>query len=435
MPPIPVQSLGYSVPATARKPGIVTTIGVMCIVIACLSAFASFIGGMYSVGFYFISQVQSSMAMVRPAMMTAAVATTAPSNNPSGNSTALPSGDAGVAVNAIDNMLTLDPPQVRELDRLMRRHGREVFGGDDDTPLTAATVRSAITSSNHRTTKSEFTTAQGAVEIFSDHATFTSTDGSTTVRTSAHLNQDQSSHVTASGATSYAMSATASAGAGPSTVPATTLSNAEVSAAVSAAQAMGTLNPAQVRSLQAELSQPNQTLVTPATTAPVVSVTTQPNGNLVIGFDTGNMLIVGSAGRVVSSGPPPVPNFGISGTLAAMNAIEAVASVGLAIYLLIVGIVVLRGSFAAPRMLKIYAWIKIPLALIAGVGLSMFGYALADAILNSPAFGMGGPNAGSIKLGFALGGAAAIVFGLAFPVGLLLALRSKAVSEFYNTVS
>lgn len=433
MPPLPVQSLGYSVSTTARKPGIITAIGVMCIVIACLSAFASFISGMYSVGFYFVSQVQSSVAMMRPAMMSAAAATTAPSNGPSGNSSALPSGDAGVAVTAIDNMLSLDPPKVRELDRLMRRHGRDVFGGDDDTPLTAATIRGAVTSSNPGTSQSDFTTAQGTVEIFSDHATFTSADGSTTVRTSARLNQDQSSHTTASGATTYATSVYANAG--PTSVPATTLTSAEVNTAVSAAQAMGTLNPAQVRSLTAELSQPNQTLVTPATPAPVMGVMIQPNGNVAITFDTGNLLILDGKGKVVSSGPPPMPNFGISGTLAAINALEAVASVGLAIYLLIVGIVVLRGSFAAPRMLKIYAWIKIPLAVIAGVGLAMFGYALADAILSSPSLGMGGPNAGSTKLGFALGGAAAIVFGLAFPVGLLLALRSKSVSEFYNTVS
>jgi hypothetical protein len=433
MPPIPAQSLAYSVPESARKPGIVTTIGVMCIVIACLSAFASFISGTYSVGFYFVSQFQSSMATARATMMSASVATTAPSNSPSGNSTALPAGDAGVAVNAIDSMLSLDPPKVRELDRLMRRHGREVFGGDDDTPLTAATVRSAITSSHHGTNKSDFTTAQGTVEIFSDLATFTSADGSTTVRTSARHNEDESSHTSTNGAASYAMTATANAG--PSTVPSAMLPAADIASAVSAAQGIGTLNAAQVRSLQAELSAPNQTLVTPSTPTPVAGVTTQPNGNLVITFNTGNMLILDGRGKVVSSGPPPTPNFGITGTLAAMNVIEGIASVGLAIYLLIVGIVVLRGSFAAPRMLKIYAWIKIPLALIAGVGLAMFGYALADAILSSPALGIGGPNAGSTKLGFALGGAAAIVFGLAFPVGLLLALRSKSVSEFYNTVS
>ena len=33
---------------------------------------------------------------------------------------------------------------VRELDRLMRSHGQEILGGDDDKPLTADSVKAAI---------------------------------------------------------------------------------------------------------------------------------------------------------------------------------------------------------------------------------------------------------------------------------------------------
>lgn len=433
MPPIPSQALAYSIPTMTRRPGIITAIGVLCITIACLSALASFISGMYSVGFYFVSQMQATMGTAMttsastPAIAVPANAvTTAPT---------LPGGDAGVAVNAIDSMLKLDAAHIRELDRLMRRHGRDVFGGDDDTPITAATVRGAIISSKHRAAKAEFTTAQGTVEIFADHATFTSTDGSSVVRTSGLRNQDQITNTPTTGVSETKVSVYSTASAPPLPTLSATLTPAQINLAVGAAQGMATLNAAQSQTLRAELSKPNQTLVTAAAIAPIQGVVVQPNGNLAITFDTGNLLNLDAKGKVVSLGPPPMPNFGISGTLAAINAIEGLASIGLAIYLLIVGIIVLRGSFAAPRMLRIYAWIKIPLALIAGIGLTLLGYELANAILSSPAVGMGAPAAGSTKLGFAIAGAAAIIFGLAFPVGLILGLRSKAVSDYFNTVT
>lgn len=427
IPPIPSQPLPYSIPVRTGRPGIITAIGVTCIVIACLSALSSFISGTNSVGFYMMSRVSAQMASMS-ATMASASANAGPATMP-GSSPVLPGGDAGVAVNAIDSMLSLDSQHLRELDRLMRRHGRLVFGGDDDTPLTAAAVRQAVISSKRNGGISGFSTSQGTVDIFADHATFTSADGSTTVTTSARRNQDQTTQSTPNGLTMSTVAVNATA------APSSTLTTAQIDQAVALAQGMVPKpNAAQLRSLRAELSKPNQPLATVGGSSPVTATTQQPNGNLSIYFDTGNALIVDPRGKVLSSGTLPMLNLGISGGLATVDALEGLASIGLAIYLLIVGILVLRGSFASPRMLRIYAWIKIPLALIAGIGLTMLGYALSRAIMNNPAMGAASSSADSARVGFTIGGGLAILFGLAFPVALLIALRSKTVSEYYNAV-
>lgn len=428
-PPIPVQAYYAYSPTDSRRPGIVTAIGVICITVACLSGLTSFIGGMYSVGLYFVSQAQSRMTTMRsPTYVSSSTAVAGPSSN---NSPALPGGDASVAVNALDSMLSLDNAHLRELDRLMRRHGREVFGGDDDTPLTAASVREAVSDSkplSKSSGKAQFSTEKGTVEIYPDHAVFTSAHSAKTVDTSARHNRDQVSH--SNSATSFTSAVVVG---GPPV--ATTLTTAQIDQAVKAAKAFGTpITSAQLKSLRRELAKPNQGLVTPTGTSPVISVVTQANGNLAIYFDTGNMLILDPRAKVILSGPMPMPNFGVSASLATMNTIEAIASIGLAIYLLIVGIMVLRGSFLAPRLLRIYALIKIPLAIVGGVGLTMLGYALSNALTNNLAMGMSGSPA-SPKAGYIMAGVVATLLGLALPIGLLIALRSKTVRNYYNAVA
>jgi hypothetical protein len=306
-----------------------------------------------------------------------------------------------------------------------------VFGGDDDTPLTAASVREAVSESkplSKSSGKARFSTENGTVEIYPDHAVFTSADNSKTVDTSARHNRDQVSNSNSS--TSFSSSVVVG---GPPV--STTLTAAQIDQVVKAAKAFGTpINSAQLRSLRMELAKPNQGLVTPTGPSQVISVVAQPNGNLAIYFDTGNMLILDPRAKVILSGPMPMPNFGVGGGLAIMNSLEALASIGLAIYLLIVGIMVLRGSFSSPRLLRIYALIKIPLAIVGGIGLAMLAYALSNGLTNNPAMGMSGSPA-SPKAAYVIAGVVATLIGLALPIGLLIALRSKTVRGYYNSVA
>ena len=59
--------------------------------------------------------------------------------------TLLPPGDTGVATTELTKELSLPSTHVRGANKLMRSHGREILGVDEDTPVTAALIRAAIT--------------------------------------------------------------------------------------------------------------------------------------------------------------------------------------------------------------------------------------------------------------------------------------------------
>jgi hypothetical protein len=438
--PTPVQALPYSIPVQYGRPGIVTAIGVMCIVVACLSGITSFVSGVESFAFYMMNKVSTMVA--RSAAVRSANAAAGQTASLSGS---LSPGDVGIAVNSLKVMLSLDGPHVRELDHLLRLHGREIFGGDDDIRLTAASVTDDVSATQPQVANSpaRFTTPQGTVVIYADRTSFTSTDGSVTIATSAlHRSDRKTSTSSGSSVTTTNYAFHVSNGAATSS----TLSPAEVKTVVAAVKSFnGTLSKGQLASLQKELAAPNQMLVTPLAfnpritaagpgTTPVLSVTVQPGGNAVIMFDTGNQLVLGTTGQVISSGPV-FPTFNISLPLVVTLMAEAVASIALAIYLLVVGIQVFRASFRGRRPLMIYAWLKIPLALVAGGGLALLGYQFANGFASMPGLSDTSGSAGSMQATFTVWGCVIAFLGVAFPIGLLIALRSRTVKDYYNAVA
>ena len=421
--PTPVQSLAYSVPwEEQRKPGLVTTIGVMCIVVACLSGFVSFIVAMYGTTIYAFS----GMAPARSVTTTSVVATAGASQADE----KLPVADVGVVDNTLGKMLALDPVRLHELDRLLRTHGKVVFPRDDDsdgTPLTAASVRGAVkehSAAPDGSGAASFTTDAGSVDIFPDHAVFTGSDG-TTIRTSAMRHTESVTSGT---------SGTAVATTGPAA-----LTPAQVQQIIkNIKRRPAQVNAAQLATIQAQLSAPSQQLVINASGSPVTNVVPQ-GGNVMIQFD-GGFLTVGPQGQVISmfsfntspfagTGGPNMS--GIRPPLLLL-VLESFASMALAIYLLVVGIFVMRSSLRSPGLLRIYAWTKIPLALASGVALTWLAYAIASAIAKSmPAGSSTPPQIASIAV---WGGVVALV-GLAFPVGVLIALSSRTSRDFFNSVS
>ena len=341
--------------------------------------------------------------------------------------TPLGPGDVSVAVNALRPMLNLDPAHVRELDYLLRWHGREVLGGDEDATLTAATVTAAVTRSRPQVPRqtgpeAEFETQQGAVRVYADHADFKSGDGSVTIRTSAasHSNSVHRSSTSASLPTDHA---TASSFNG-------TLTPAQVGRIVSAAQQMAVtpMNAAQVAALSRSLSAYNQSLVTPGAGTQVLSVISNPNGNVIISFNTGNMLVLGPQGRVISSGTAPMPRFNVGGGSFVAVLTDAAGSIALAIFLLVAGILVFRPTSRPVRLLRVYAILKIPLAIVAGVGLGVMGYRFATGIASS---GLAATSSGPAATGFIVWGAIIGALGLAFPIALLIATSSQTVRNYY----
>lgn len=438
-PPVPVQTLLYSIPVRRGRPGIVTAIGVLCIVIASLSGIASFGTGFYTFIFYVMSQSMAAISATSTSTATSSsfVATGssstlslngAPTASGGAPVIALPAGDVGTAVNDLTTKLALDPAHTRELNRLLRLHGRQVFGGDDGAPLTPATIDAALTQTTPLSETSAgaaaFSTEEGTVTLYADRAVFDSADGSQVIETSAQHRKDKTTQV----------HPPATASANTPAVATTTLTPAQVNRVVSAvlSSAATPPNAKQIQTIRAQLSAPNQSLVTPGSSRPVFSVFAQPNGTLNIVFDTGNSLVLSGAGTVISAGPPAMPKFNINLPLVIVLISESVASVGLAIYLLIVGIVVFRGSFAARRLLLIYAWVKIPLAFIAGIGIVSLAYGFVSGIAAStPGISTGPPPVA----GFVIWGGILVVLGIAFPIGLLIAMRSRTVNDYYNAVA
>jgi hypothetical protein len=117
---------------------------------------------------------------------------------------------------------------------------------------------------------------------------------------------------------------------------------------------------------------------------------------------------------------PVVPRINPWAALLAVG--ESLLSLGLAIYLLVIGILVFRGSHAGARQHRIYALIKIPLALLAGVasGWMYFGF------VSSMPFSTRG-----IGVFFVVFAIVAAVISMAYPIGLLIALQSRSVRGYY----
>ena len=410
--PVPVQALPYSIPARSGRPGLVTAIAVLCIVIGCLSGWVSFTMGMEAVAFYVASKV-SGMASPRSVVVSTGGAV------PSPGSTFLPPGDTAVATNELTKQLSVSNAYVRELNKLMRSHGREILGVDEDTPVTAASIRAAITDvtpPGADGAPAHFATTAGQVDIYPDHAVFTSADGSATSETSAAKGTDATSQPSSP---SSASSSTA-------------LTSTQINQAINAIQkSYGVkLNTKQTAAVRSALSASNQQLVTSSSGTPVLWANQQGNGNVTIQFDNGT-LSMGPQGQVLFRS---TTTFGagamghIKGSTFAMAIGEAAGSLGLAIYIFVLGILLFRTSARMPRLLRVYALIKIPLAFLAGAALPLMFYEVTTT-----GIGSGTGFAPPTWLYLIWGGVIAVL-GCAFPIGLLIALRARSLREYFNSV-
>jgi hypothetical protein len=402
--PVPVHALTYSEAAGPRKPGIILALAIVTVVVACLSGLANLVFAGYALVQYQMARAYSMMSATPTAMAT-----------PPKADMTLNMSDATAAVNAVQSVVNLDGARVRELNKLLRQHGKDVFPTDDiDGPLTAAAVKEMIHEHGEApadTAGAYFVTDQGRVDIFSDHAVFASTDGKRKIETSAVKNTDTD---TGNGSLDN------------------TLTAAQVRRVMSAVKkaANPPLNAAQLASVQTQVSAANQQLVNPANASPVSSVTPtgSPGNSVMIQFDSG-MLWLGPKGEITSmnayasgstafttstSFTPPT----INKSAVALMLLEAAGSGALAIYLLIVAMFLFRSSFSSPRMLRIYVWLKIPLAVLAGVAVVM---------VNLPNATTAGEASELWTWTLVL-----VAVGLAFPIACLLVLRTRTVPEFFR---
>ncbi len=422
-PPVPYSSPG---PVQAR-PGIVTAIGVISIVVACISGITSLILGGQAMVLLMI--VKMTAAMPRGSALSVsspnvsvytANSSSVKAARPSVGVNALSDAERDAVNSAFSSLQPLSAERSSQLQGMLVEHGRELFphGG---TVLTSDRVGKLVTAKSsesaaegHGEGSSWYVIPSGRITLFDDRAVFASVDGTTSFESRA------ADVIDAHGATDR------------------TLTPQQVSSIVAQIQTMasGRLSSSQIATLQHELAQQNQPYIDPAMVlSPAQNVLVSPDGSVSIQFGGVNLAAAGSLqidrrGQVISSNVATVsnvqtgfPNFRTISTWKIHLAIaEDLLSIGLAIYLFVIGIVTLRQSLSGRRLHLVYAWIKIPLAVGGGVAIlwitTMF-------LSMSPGFSFG--SWGSVFAGVWIS-----VIGCIYPIALIICLNSRAMREYYG---
>ncbi len=189
------------------------------------------------------------------------------------------------------------------------------------------------------------------------------------------------------------------------------------------------MNPRQINALRTALQAGGQQIIrpggnVPAAVAQVDRTSVDSQGSVHVRTSTASIMLDPSGGistTVVSfQGPIPALASAFDGSHFLPEIAISFLGTGLAIYLLVIGILTLRGSRLGGRLHRIYAWVKIVLALLGGATLfSLVTHltgATASNLFAGPAF---------------LAGVISAFIGLLYPIGLLIALRSRTLRAYY----
>jgi hypothetical protein len=149
-------------------------------------------------------------------------------------------------------------------------------------------------------------------------------------------------------------------------------------------------------------------------------------------------VIVGPGGTSVSyttTGPaPPVagnPWSGIHPVAAILSLITSVLGLGLAIYLLVIGVLTLRYSPDGAKLHWRYVWMKIPLVVVAtAAGIWVAAGMVRSITASMPPGAMPVPMTLMMSISTIMGA----LFSLAYPIGLIAVLRSRTVREYYGSI-
>ncbi len=345
-PPVPLRAmpLEYVRSGQAPRPGLVTAIGVMSIVVASLSMLANLSMGMMGFGFLVASRMPVAVTTTSTVTVTG---TTAPAAGAASGVAfneirGLQQPARGVIVTALADVRPLSAERRRMLDALLAECGQDVFPFPPEQ-ITAQRVRANVSEHGRlpagttRGGADYFATGNGRVDVADSIAAFVPDDGEPVIVT------------------------------------------ADESGAVSVAS------------------------------GPVSGATT-----------------------TFAAGPPFNPFAGVTSTPPLLLGIFSVLSFGLAIYLLVIGIMVLRNSPRGARLHWVYVALKMPLAV--GVGLA---YAWTMSQLLSGMQATVGAAAGApmpapmMTWLWVFYAVIVIVLGWAYPIGLIFTLRSRTVREFF----
>ena len=423
--------LGYSQPTTGARrvtrPGLVTAVGVASLLFAFLGVAGSILTAV--AGFVFYAGAQAMGSEAHRAKLTAAGGTrrVAPAPPARPEPEAGPNGLAGprrrAVVEAFYAVRPIRPPRLEQLDAMLARHGRVILltaegraAGAEPSPQGVRGLvadHGELFSTNPAAAPDFFRLATGRLEVYDDRAVFYPADGSATLRTSFGR---------------------------PPVLRA--LNEAEAGAVIGRAKAIGagggaSLNDAQAATLATVLSSPDQKLVATAGPAGAVAqsepkaVNAAAGGAVTVVFGEGE-LHLGPQGQILSTqpGPPPPPRPSTAAFLTVMA--SSLAGMALAVVLFVAGVLLLRGLPSGRRLHFTWAWLKVVVTAAGAVAFwwmaHHFHAALSDYDVTAPARLGGGPR----FMAQPWHPVAAGLAGLAYPLVVLVALRVRAVREYFH---
>lgn len=417
--PIPVQPL-YAMPVVPRRPGIISAIGIISIVVAAMGLLGGLITVFYSISLMTLAAMSSASAAFSPTTMpSTSVVATQPSTVPSVRvyENGFDDDQRAMALEAMENVHPLSDVRHKQLDRLLAKCGKQMFPVGKlnlETAVKNGINDSGQSYSNHGNGPDYYVLAKGRVEVNDDRALYDPMDGGEKVRVADDEPDDETN----------------------------VLSAAEIDSVVKRAQKLARqkLTPQQLATWTQELQNPNQTLINstgkPArTAAQLITVTVQRDGSAVFQTrtgvvsmsQTGAVLFSSSTGAMFAGAGGAGPSFKINHGAIAMVIVDAVGGLLLAILLLIAGILVLKQSPRGRKLHLIYALVKIPIVILGVIGWTWIIRDIVSAIQTS--VGATAPMSSAKPMaGFTI---AFAVVALIYPIALLIVMNTRSVKEYY----
>jgi hypothetical protein len=397
---------GYYESSYVSRPGILTAVGVVSIIIAALSMIADCAGLSFA---NLVSQIATAATQVS-ALNAAPPPLPVPAANaeyvaPDG----LSAEQRRVVIAGLVQARAISDVRQRQIDGLLADVGQQVIQLSADN-LTTDRVASYVTEVRNLPSASGgpaddlFILGSGRLQVSDEMAVFFAGDNPSGIRSHG------GSYTDASG---------------------THMASGQIAAVVDRVRSLCAkgqeMNDAQLKSLEGDLESPSQNLITPSASvaeaaAQVVSVQNFGDGTIAVTTNGGSMSF-GPRGQMVAgvmalsqmNWKPPV----VARRDTSLLVLDSVLSLAAAGYLLACGIVVLRNANVSRWMMLGYAIGKIPLG-----GLSC--YAIYQVVL-----GLNPRSSDSGSMAFAwmmIMGAT----GLVYPVVLLIVMNLRSVREFLS---
>ena len=408
--PHPVQVLSYTESVSARRPGVVTAIGVLSIIFGAMGLIGTAFGTLMYLGFL----------MTMSAVATMGTSMTADIAGPHGYDAA----QRDVIIQAFNSKRPMSGPVEAQFTFLLSDVGQKIVPGIPSNTTSADPVKDYV--ALNLTGESGWGVEGGIwYDVPSGRITLTNTDATFTPNPDSSLPTFKRT-TQRRGASSGSLS---------------TLSEEEIQAVIDRVQDLAgstPLNTTQVKALHTNLSTNAVGFIGPQPDMPSllsqVSMVIPNNSSHIIRFNTSTLTISPTGGTAVTPSvnmASPFPKMRKWPLTLAIT--SSLVSLLLCVYLIVAGIETLRNKLYAARLHRIYAWIKIMLTIVGSLASGWVWADFSRGIINaspSPSAGMNNSWA-AFSTGMTVG---MLVLGLAYPVALLIALRTRTAREFYSPV-